>query len=259
MSGDGRLSGKVALVTGGGRGIGAAIARKFAAHGAKVVIGDIHEENGRRVADEFGEAGAFQPLNVRNVKEWDAAVAAATARFGRLDILVNNAGTGHSGPIEEEDPEAHRALVDLNLTGVWAGIRAVAGVMGKQGGGSIINISSIDGLAGMPYLSTYVATKFAVTGMTKSLAMELGDRGIRVNSIHPGIIETELVKGVTGPAMDRLRAAINRQPLKRIGKPEDIANAALFLASDESSYCTGSSLVVDGGHLAGPYRDPLPS
>lgn len=259
MTTDGRLSGKVALVTGSGRGIGAAIARKFASHGARVVIADIHEENGRRVAGELGEAAVFQLLDVRDDKAWAEAVKAATARFGGLHILVNNAGTGHVSAIEDEDPAAHRALVDLNLTGVWLGIRAATPVMAAQGGGSIINISSIDGLAGMPHLATYVSTKFAVTGMTKSLAMELGERGIRVNSIHPGIIQTELVKGVTGPSLERLMNAINRQPLKRMGKPEDIANAALFLASDESSYCTGSSLVVDGGHLAGPYRDSLPS
>jgi 3alpha(or 20beta)-hydroxysteroid dehydrogenase len=259
MSRDGRLSGKVALVTGAGRGLGAAIARKFAGHGGQVVIADIHKDNGRRVAEELGEAALFHELDVRDEGAWEGAVKAAATRFGGLDILVNNAGTGHVSPIEEEDPTQHRALVDLNLTGVWLGIRAATAAMAARGGGSIINISSIDGLAGMPHLATYVSTKFAVTGMTKSLAMELGDRNIRVNSIHPGIIQTELVKGVTGSGLERLMNAINRQPLKRMGQPEDIANAALFLASDESAYVTGASLVVDGGHLAGPYRDPLPS
>jgi 3alpha(or 20beta)-hydroxysteroid dehydrogenase len=259
MSGDGRLSGRVALVTGAGRGIGGGIARKFASHGAKVVVADIHADNGRRMAEELGDGAVFQSLDVRDAAAWEEAVKATIARFGGLNVLVNNAGTGHTSAIEDEDPEKHRALVDLNLTGVWLGIRAVTPAMADQGGGSIINISSIDGLAGMPHLATYVSTKFAVTGMTKSLSMELGDRNIRVNSIHPGIIQTELVQGITGAALDRLTSAINRQPLKRMGKPEDIANAALFLASDESSYVTGSSLVVDGGHLAGPYRDPLPS
>jgi len=255
--GAGRLAGKVALVTGAGQGIGAAVARKFAQHGASVVVTDINAESGGRVASEFAERGMFQALDVRQGDQWEDAVEAARERFGRLDILVNNAGTGYARKIEDESPEMHRGLVELNLTSVWTGIRAVAGVMGSQGGGSIVNISSIDGLAGMAHLSSYVATKFAVTGLTRSLSIELADRGIRVNSVHPGIIATELVQGVTGVAMDRLSHAIALQPIRRMGRPEEVANAVLFFASDESSYCTGASLLVDGGHLAGPHRDPI--
>jgi 3alpha(or 20beta)-hydroxysteroid dehydrogenase len=151
----------------------------------------------------------------------------------------------------------HQRILELNVTGVWAGIRTVAAVMSERGGGSIVNISSIDGLAGVSGLSTYVATKHAVTGLTRALALELGGRGIRVNSIHPGITETPLVKA--SPVQERLLKAVARQPIARMGRPEEIANAVLFFASDESSYCTGASLAVDGGHLAGPYRDPLPS
>jgi 3alpha(or 20beta)-hydroxysteroid dehydrogenase len=256
MSNDGRLSGKIALVTGSGRGIGAAIARKFASHGAKVVIADIHEENGRRMAAELGDAALFHALDVRDAKAWEGAVEATKARFGGLNVLVNNAGTGHVSAIEDEDPAQHRALVDLNLTGVWLGIRAVTTAMAAQGGGSIINISSIDGLAGMPHLATYVSTKFAVTGMTKSLAMELGDRGIRVNSVHPGYIWGEVVKGyldhqgkkhgVTG--QDVYDGLADETCLKYLPHSAEIAGTVLFFASDLSKPVTGQSLLVNCGH-----------
>jgi 3alpha(or 20beta)-hydroxysteroid dehydrogenase len=252
------LAGKVALVTGAAQGIGEAIARNFVAHGASAVIGDIQEERGARLARELGQKAVFQHLDVRHLGQWEAAVAATVRQFGRLDILVNNAGGGEGGgPILQADPAAHERMMELNVTGVWLGIRSVIPAMKQSGGGSIINISSIDGLAGVAGLSTYVATKFAVTGLTRSLALELGDDGIRVNSIHPGIIGTPLVLSIPPKFMARLDSAIARQPIKRMGRPEEIANAALFFASDESSYCTGSSLVVDGGHLAGPFRDPV--
>jgi 3alpha(or 20beta)-hydroxysteroid dehydrogenase len=147
--------------------------------------------------------------------------------------------------------------MDLNVTGVWLGMRSVIPAMERRGGGSIINISSIDGLVGVEGLPTYVASKFAVTGMTRSLALELGGRGIRVNSVHPGIIETPMVAKNTGKSMARLQAAVARQPIARMGRPEEIANAVVFFASDESSFCTGASLVVDGGHIAGPHREPM--
>ena len=170
---------------------------------------------------------------------------------------MNNAGDGCGGPIETQDVDRHRAVVDLNLNGVWLGIRAAVPAMAARGGGSIVNISSIDGLAGMAGLSSYVATKFAVTGMTKALALELGDRGIRVNSVHPGIVDCTLDRGMPPAAMERLNKAIARQPIQRMARAEEIANAVLFFASDESSYCTGAQLLVDGGHLAGPYRDAM--
>jgi 3alpha(or 20beta)-hydroxysteroid dehydrogenase len=256
MALDGRIGGKIALVTGAAQGIGEAIARNFVAQGATVVIGDIQAEAGRRLADELGPAATFQPLDVRRREDWEAAVSSIASRFGRLDILVNNAGTAYLSPIELEEPDNHRRILELNVTGVWMGIRTVVPTMAGQGGGSIVNISSIDGLAGMANLSTYVASKFAVTGMTRSLAMELGGRGIRVNSVHPGMIRTPLVPS-TGPGLETLNRLLARQPIARIGRPEEVANAVLFFASDESSYCTGTSLVVDGGHLAGPPRDPL--
>jgi len=252
-----RLQDKVALVTGGAQGIGEACVRKLAAHGAKVVISDIQAERGQALAAELGEPHVFLRLDARELPAWEAAVAAVLARFGRLDILVNNAGGGAGGGIEGETLDDHRRVLDLNVTGVWAGMRTVVKPMSAQGSGSIINISSIDGLVGIEGLPTYVASKFAVTGMTRSLALELGGRGIRVNSVHPGVIETPMVQKTPASSAERLRRAVARQPIARMGRPEEIANAVLFFASDESSYCTGTSLVVDGGHLAGPYRDPL--
>ena len=150
-------------------------------------------------------------------------------------------------------------MIELNLDAVWLGIRSAVEAMARGGGGSMINISSIDGLVGVPHLSSYVGSKFAVTGMTRSLAIELGSRNIRVNSIHPGIIETPLLGTADSSARARLERTIARQPIARIGQPRDIGNAALFFASDESAYCTGTSLVVDGGHIAGPYREPIDS
>ena len=170
---------------------------------------------------------------------------------------MNNAGDGCGGAIETHDVRRHREIVDLNLNGVWLGIRACVPALATRGRSSIVNISSIDGLSGIAGLSTYVATKFAVTGMTKALALELGDRGIRVNSVHPGMVDCTHDRGMPPAAMARIQKAVERQPIKRMATTEEVANAVLFFASDESSYCTGSQLLVDGGHLAGPYRDPM--
>jgi len=253
----GRLQDKIALVTGAGSGIGEACARAFAAHGARVIVSDVRAEAGLAVAQDIGERAIFIALDVCDPEAWDAAIAEITQRFGGLDVLVNNAGTGTGGGIERETLADHHRVLDVNVTGVWSGIRQALPAFAARGGGSVINISSIDGLVGVEGLSTYVASKFAVTGLTRSLALELGARNIRVNSIHPGIIETPMVAKNTGKSMERLRKAVARQPIPRMGRPEEIAQAAVFFASDESSYCTGASLVVDGGHIAGPYRDPM--
>lgn len=246
-----RLAAKIALVTGGAQGIGEAIARKLAEHGAEVIVGDIQTGKGEAVARAIG--GTFHRLDVTDPACWEAVVA----KIGGFDILVNNAGDGCGGPIETTPVEAHRKVVDLNLNGVWLGVRACVPAMAARGGGSIVNISSIDGLAGIAQLSSYVATKFAVTGMTRALALELGERGIRVNSVHPGMVDTTHDRGMPAEAMARIQRAVERQPIKRMARAEEVANAVLFFASDESSYCTGSQLLVDGGHLAGPYRDPM--
>ena len=255
--GDGRLAGKIALVTGAASGIGEATAQAFARHGATVIVSDIRAEPGRAVTMGLGGDAWFLALDAADPASWDAAAEAIAAKHGGLDILVNNAGMGTGGGIQHETMDDHRRVMDLNVTGVWLGIRTMIPAMEKRGGGAVVNISSIDGLVGVEGLSTYVASKFAVTGMTRALALELGPRGIRVNSVHPGIIETPMVAKNTGRSMVRLQSAISRQPIARMGRPSEIADAVVFFASDESTYCTGTSLVVDGGHIAGPFRDPL--
>lgn len=252
-----RLAGKVALVTGAASGIGEATARCFAQHGARVIVSDICEAPGREVAEAIGGAAEFVALDASDADQWAAVVAAVRDKHGGIDVLVNNAGCGTGGGIERETLADHKRVMDLNVTGVWLGMRSVLAAMDARGGGAIVNISSIDGLVGVEGLGTYVGSKFAVTGMTRSLALELGARNIRVNAVHPGIIATPMVQKNTGRSMARLEQAVARQPIARMGRPEEIAQAALFFASDESSFCTGASLVVDGGHIAGPFRDPL--
>jgi len=239
----GRLAGKVALISGGARGMGASHAREMVAHGAKVVCGDILDADGELVAKELGEDARYVHLDVTRAEDWDAAVATAVAEFGGVDILVNNAGILNIGTVEDfEMAEWHRIL-DINLTGVFLGIRAVVPAMKKAGHGSIINISSIEGMAGTIASHGYTATKFAVRGLTKSTALELGQFGIRVNSIHSGLVKT--------PMADWVPEDILQSALGRIAQPKEISNLVVYLASDESSYSTGSEFVVDGGTLAG--------
>jgi 3alpha(or 20beta)-hydroxysteroid dehydrogenase len=249
-----RLTGKVALVTGAARGQGEAIAEMFVREGARVLVTDVLEDEGQAVAKRFGDAARWAPLDVADADQWTSAVKVATDAFGQLDILVNNAGIGIPPVrIEQELPENHRRILDINLSGVWHGIRAVIPAM--TGGGSIVNTSSIDGLVGTAGMASYVASKYAVTGLTKTAALELGRRGIRVNAVHPGVIDSPMVKQAPDHIKERLDRLMAHQPIPRVGQPEEIAYAVLFFASDESSYCTGSSLVVDGGHIAGPWRE----
>ena len=251
-----RLVGKVALVTGAASGQGAAEARLFAAEGARVAVADIDDASARAVASEIGEAAIAIHLDVTDEAQWAAAVDRTVGELGSLGVLVNNAGVGFSPRrLELEDPDEHRRLIDVNLNGVYLGMRAVTPVMTAQRAGSIVNISSIDGLVGVAGMTSYAASKFAVTGMTRTTALELGPRGIRVNSIHPGVIETPMVAAAPPEVRARLEVLMARQPIPRMGTPEEIAYLALYLASDESSYCTGAQFVIDGGHLAGPYRD----
>jgi 3alpha(or 20beta)-hydroxysteroid dehydrogenase len=250
-----RLEGKVALISGGARGQGEAEARLFMAEGAKVVICDVREEEGAALAEVLGRNAHFQMLDVRSPEQWDRAVAIALERFDGLHILVNNAGIGAVGTLEGMDLEEHARIIDVNLNGVFYGMRCAKQALVASGGGSIINISSIDGLAGMLGMTSYVASKFAVTGMTKSAAIELGPLGIRVNSIHPGVIDTPMLGGPDSPARPRLERLMQLQPIRRMGLPEEVASVVLFLASDESSYVTGAAIPVDGGHLAGPFRE----
>jgi len=250
-----RLDGKVALITGGARGQGEAEARLFLDEGARVAICDVRKDEGWALAEELGDDAFFKALDVTSPGEWDHAVAAVLSRFGALHVLVNNAGIGAVGTLDGMPLEEHARILDVNLNGVYYGMRAAKQALVAGGHGSIVNISSIDGLAGVLGLTSYVASKFAVTGMTRSAAIELGPLGVRVNSIHPGVIDTPMLGGADSPTRPRLQQLMDRQPIRRMGRPEEVAFLALFLASDESSYITGAAIPVDGGHLAGPFRD----
>ena len=250
-----RMEGKVALISGAARGMGQAEARLFAAEGAKVAVCDVRDAEGKAVAEEIGANATYLHLDVTQEDEWGAAVAATTSAFGKLDVLVNNAGIAEAAPLAEMSLESYQRVIDVNQTGVFLGMRAVVEAMTAAGGGSIVNISSIDGLIGMNNIISYVASKWAVRGMTKAAAMELATHGIRVNSIHPGFIHTHLAVEEEShlAATHALLAAHTARlaPMGRTGEPEEIARLALFLASDESSYSTGSEFVADGGLVAG--------
>jgi 3alpha(or 20beta)-hydroxysteroid dehydrogenase len=251
----GRLDGKVALVTGGARGQGEAEARLFATEGARVVVADVDADGARAVAATLGDAALGVDLDVTDDAAWARVVTDAVTRFGSVDVLVNNAGVGFPPRrLVDEDPDEHRRVLDVNLEGVYLGMRAVTRVMTEHGGGSIVNISSIDGLVGVAGMTSYAASKFAVTGMTRTAALELGRVGIRVNSIHPGVIHTPMVDHAPAETLAALQVVLDRQPIPRMGTPLEVAYLTLYLASDESSYCTGAQFVIDGGHLAGPYR-----
>ncbi len=254
----GRLAGKVALITGAAQGQGAAEARRFAEEDARVVVTDVVADGARVVAAEIGPAAIAVTLDVTEPDQWVTAVATALDAFGHLDVLVNNAGIGIPPRVMEETPlEDHRRTMAVNLDGVLFGMRAVVSALRAAGGGSIVNISSMDGLVGVAGMTSYTASKFAVTGLTRSAALELGRFGIRVNSIHPGVIASPMVEQAPAAVRSRLDRLMAQQPIPRMGTPEEVANLALFLASDESSYCTGAQFVIDGGHIAGPYREGL--
>jgi 3alpha(or 20beta)-hydroxysteroid dehydrogenase len=238
-----RLAGKVALISGGARGMGASHVRMLVAEGAKVVFGDILDDEGKAVAAEVGDAAHYLHLDVTKPEDWDAAVATALREFGSIDVLVNNAGIINVGTLEDYALSEWHRILDINLTGVFLGIRAVVKPMKEAGRGSIINISSIEGMAGTIACHGYTATKFAVRGLTKSAAMELGPSGIRVNSIHPGLIKT--------PMTDWVPDDIFQTALGRAAEPREVSSLVVYLASDESSYSTGSEFVVDGGTTAG--------
>ncbi|MDI3241936.1 SDR family oxidoreductase [Arthrobacter sp. AL08] len=246
----GRLDGKVALVSGGARGIGAAVAERFLAEGAKVVAGDVLDEDGRELAGTLGAGLRYVHLDVTKPADWDAAVAAAETNFGSLSILVNNAGIVTFGRIDEYPQEQWARIIDVNLTGVFNGIKAAAPALTRAGGGSIINVSSIAGLRGYEQLSGYTASKYGVRGLTKSAALDLGSSGIRVNSVHPGVIETPMTAGMTFDT--------GHVPLHRTGQPPEIAALAVYLAADESSFVTGAEFVIDGGETAGTVAPPAP-
>ena len=250
----GRLDGKVALITGGARGMGKSHVRHFVAEGARVVFGDILDDQGKYVAAGLGEdCCRYLHLDVTSETDWAAAVAAATGAFGQLDVLVNNAGVLKFASIAEMPLTEFRRILEVNAVGCWLGIKAVIGPMKTAGGGSIVNISSIEGFTGAAGLSAYSASKFAVRGMTKVAAQELGQFGIRVNSVHPGGVLTRMTleqAGTYGEADGK--AFLESLPISRFAEPVEISRLVAFLASDDSSYSTGSEFVADGGILSGP-------
>ena len=246
----GRLTDRVALITGGARGQGEAEARLFHREGAKVVIADLLEEQGKALEEELGERALFIRLDVTSEEGWHDTVAATLERFGALHILVNNAGILRLGSVLDMALDDYMAVVQVNQVGSFLGIKIGGRAIVDSGGGSIVNTSSIGGLWGIPGGVAYSASKFAVTGMTKTAAIELGRSGVRVNSIHPGIIDTDMVRAFR-PETEEADAAGASLPVGRMGTPEDIAALALFLASDESGFCTGSSFTADGGVMAG--------
>ena len=248
-----RLAGKVALVTGGASGMGKSEATIFAREGAKVMVADMLEADGRKVVTEITDSGGqarFIRLDVTQEAEWEAAVAATVAAFGKLDVLVNNAGI--SGGIVDDpmDTAGWDALMNVNAKGVFLGMKHAVPAMRRAGGGAIVNISSISGFAGQAGIHMgYNASKGAVRIMTKSAAVQFAADGVRVNSVHPGILPAMRTSRITADPAHRAKM-LKGVPMKREGRVEEVAHAVLFLASDEASYITGTELVVDGGYLA---------
>jgi 3alpha(or 20beta)-hydroxysteroid dehydrogenase len=246
----GRLSGKIAIITGAAQGMGQAHARMFVKHGAKVILTDVNEQGGRALAEELGSDAMFVFQDVTEQEAWKNTVRKAEDHFGTVNVLVNNAGI--LGPLSSTCDLPEKAFLHVcavNQVGVFLGMQAVLPSMLKSGGGSIVNISSVAGMVaiyGAPNLA-YVASKFAVRGMTKQVAVEYGDRNIRVNSVHPGYIKTPMMVAATDEGGGEALAQI---PLKRLAEPSEVSNLVVFLASDESSFITGTEHVIDGGMVA---------
>lgn len=242
MAGTGRLQGRIAIITGAAQGMGAQHARVFVAEGARVVLTDLQEQAGQALAAELGPSALFVRHDVSKAQDWDAVIAATRAAFGPANVLINNAAMYFIGPVDEADPERVRKLLDVNIYGSWLGISKLAPVMREAGGGSIINLSSLAGMRGIPWHGIYGTSKWAIRGLTKTAAYDLGPSGIRVNAILPGAIEETGMAG--GPLDETQLAAI---PLRRTGRKSEVSQLAVFLASDESAYITGGDHVIDGG------------
>jgi len=250
-----RLDGKVAVVTGAARGQGAAEARLLVAEGALVVLGDVLDDEGNAVAAELGDAAVYRHLDVTSEGDWGTAVGTAVERFGGLHVLVSNAGISPMPrPIIDTKPDDYRRVIEINQVGSFLGIHTAAPAIIAAGGGSIILISSVNGFVGAGGIAGYVSSKFALRGLAKVAALELGRQGIRVNSVHPGPIDTPMVQPESWGGFDMRPALAASSPLGRIGQPEEVAELVCWLASDASSYCTGSELVCDGGYLAGAFN-----
>lgn len=238
-----RLDGKVALISGGARGMGASHARAMVAQGAKVVLGDVRDAEGEAVAAELGEAATYVHLDVTDRRDWAAAVATAVDRYGRLNVLVNNAGIANFGTIGRYTHEQWDRIIAVNLTGVFNGIDASVEALKAGAPSSIINVSSTAGLQGFAGVPGYNASKFGVRGLTKAVALDLGAFGVRCNSVHPGTVATPMTAGA-----DSVQKHV---ALGRVGMPEEVSYLVVYLASDESSFSTGAEFVVDGGKTAG--------
>lgn len=254
----GRLQGKTAIITGGARGMGAATSRLFVAEGANVVIADILDEEGQALASELGDAALFQHHDVSSEDSWKAVLEAAVSRFGGVQVLINNAGVLMFKSILDTSKADYERVLGINLVGSFLGVKTVGQHMIDNGvAGSIVNISSVDGMKGCNALVSYASSKWGVRGLTQVAAMEFGHRGIRVNSVHPGGVNTVMSNPFEQPK-DQIDQAYRDIPLQRISEPEEVARVSLFLASDDASYVTGEEVKVDGGLLIGRYYDSLP-
>lgn len=252
----GKLDGKVAIITGAARGQGAAHAKAFIEEGAMVAITDILTEEGSQLAEQLGANCRFYQHDVTSLEEWESIISDVENTFGPVNILVNNAGIGFKKSILDMTEEEYRKIIDVNQVSVFLGMKSVIPSMLKINSGSIVNISSIAGLLGSKDGSVaYDASKFAVTGMTKSIGLEMAHTGIRVNSVHPGIIMTPMVmtKDENPTVVDSIGKLLNHVPMQRGATPEEVTNLVLFLASDDSSYSTGSEFIIDGGLTANRY------
>jgi len=244
----GRLDGKVAIVTGGAMGQGAGICRAYVAEGAKVVIADVADDVGLILKEELGDAAHFAHLDVSDQAAWTALVADTNERFGPVSILANNAGILRFGSVETMPVDEVELLFRVNQLGCWLGMQSVVPTMKANGGGAIINASSTEGLGGMANTVAYGATKFAIRGMTKGASHELGRYNIRVNSVHPGMIDTPMTRVHGGDVA--MEYGASKIPLRRVGHPEDVAPLYVFLGSEESSYINGAEIAIDGGVTA---------
>ena len=243
----GRVSGKVAIVTGAARGMGEAFARRMIDEGAKVMLTDVLDQLGQETAKVLGGNARYLHLDVTKEAEWKRVVAETEAAFGPVSVLVNNAGISHYSPIEATSEADYRRVMDVNQVSLFLGMKSVLPSMKRAGGGSMINISSVLGKVGLPFSMPYVAAKFAVTGMSKSAAIEFAPHNIRVNSVHPGFILTPMVTNSEG--IDELIKNVEAiTPQRRLGEPDEVANVVLMLASDESRFSTGAEFTVDGGY-----------
>jgi 3alpha(or 20beta)-hydroxysteroid dehydrogenase len=253
----GRLKDKVAIVTGGARGMGAATVRLFAQEAAKVVIADVLDADGEKLALELKDNASFVHHDVTEEASWHALLGKTIARFGTVDILVNNAGILLFKTLADTSKDDFERVTGVNLTGSFLGLKVIGAHMLARGRGSIVNISSADGMKGANGLGAYCASKWGIRGLTKVAAMEYGHKGVRVNSVHPGGIDTAMGNPYAEP-----KAEVNKRygmvPLQRVGDPIEVAQASLFLASDESSYLCGAEIAVDGGMLAGQYYVGFP-